>query len=80
MVNETSSFLSRGSAHRPSIPVNLASRVEHLTRGHATDILITAAVRETLDARFALLELPAAAVAGISKPVVTYAVEGVLPS
>jgi adenylate cyclase len=59
--------------------VNLASRVEHLTRRHATDILITAAVREVLDARFALQELPAAAVAGISEPVVTYAVEGVLP-
>jgi hypothetical protein len=36
-------------------------------------------VREALDARFALQELPAAAVAGISEPVVTYAVEGVLP-
>lgn len=59
--------------------VNLASRVEHLTRRHATDILITAAVREALDARFALHELPAAGVAGISEPVVTYAVEGVLP-
>jgi adenylate cyclase len=59
--------------------VNLASRVEHLTRRHAADILITAAVREALDARFALQELPAAAVAGISEPVVTYAVEGVLP-
>jgi len=55
--------------------VNLASRVEHLTRRHAADILITAAVREALDARFALQELPAAAVAGISEPVVTYAVE-----
>jgi len=59
--------------------VNLASRVEHLTRRHAADILITAAVREAVDARFALQELPAAAVAGISEPVVTYAVEGVLP-
>jgi len=59
--------------------VNLASRVEHLTRRHAADTLITAAVREALDARFALQELPAAAVAGISEPVVTFAVEGVLP-
>ena len=41
-------------------------------------LLITAAVREALDARLALQELPAAAVAGISEPVVTYAVEGVL--
>jgi adenylate cyclase len=60
--------------------VNLASRVEHLTRRHAADILITAAVREVLDARFALHELPAAAVAGISEPVVTYAIEGAAPS
>ena len=59
--------------------VNLASRVEQLTRRHATDILITTAVREALDARFALRELPATAVAGVSEPVVTYAVEGVLP-
>ena len=60
--------------------VNRASRVEHLTRRHAADILITAAVREVLDARFALHELPAAAVAGIAEPVVTYAVEGVCPA
>jgi hypothetical protein len=47
---------------------------------HADFCNITAAVREALDARFALQELlPAAAVAGISEPVVTYAVEGVLP-
>jgi class 3 adenylate cyclase len=48
--------------------VNLASRVEHLTPRHAADILIAAAVREGLDAHFALQELPAAAVAGISEP------------
>jgi adenylate cyclase len=59
--------------------VNLASRVEHLTRRHAADILITAAVREALDAGFELQELPAAAVAGISEPVVTYAVEAFYP-
>ena len=46
-------------------------------QSRATDILITAAVR---GARCALRELPAAAVAGISKPVVTCAVEGVLPA
>jgi adenylate cyclase len=59
--------------------VNLASRVEHLTRRHATDILITQPVREALDARFALRQLPAARVAGIAKPIVTYAVAGMLP-
>jgi hypothetical protein len=35
-------------------------------------------VREALDARFALQELPAAAVAGISEPVVTCAADGVI--
>ena len=60
--------------------VNLASRVEHLTRRHAVDILITADVREALDARFALQGLPAAAVAGISEPVVTWAVEAFCPA
>jgi class 3 adenylate cyclase len=59
--------------------VNVASRVEHLTRQHAVDILITAAVREVLDARFALRELPPATVAGLTEPVVTYSIEGVLP-
>jgi adenylate cyclase len=58
--------------------VNLASRVEHLTRRHAVDILVTAAVREVLDTRFALRELPPMAVSGISAPVVTYAVEDAL--
>src|SRR5215468_430120 len=54
--------------------VNLASRVERLTREHHADILITAAVRELLDPRFVVAELPPRAVRGISEPVVTYAV------
>jgi adenylate cyclase len=58
--------------------VNLASRVEHLTRRHAVDILITPAVREALDCRFGLRALPPATVAGISVPVITYAVDGLL--
>jgi hypothetical protein len=36
-------------------------------------------VHEAPDAHFALRELSAATVAGISEPGVTYAVEGVLP-
>jgi adenylate cyclase len=55
--------------------VNLASRVEHLTRRHGVGVLVTSEVRAVLDARFALREQPAAAVAGISEPVITYAVE-----
>jgi len=56
--------------------VNLASRVERLTRELPADILITAAVREGLDPRFTLDELPAQSVRGVADPVVTYAVRG----
>ncbi len=56
--------------------VNLAARVEQLTRTHERDILVTAAVHAALDPRFRLLELPAMAVRGIADPVVTFAVEG----
>jgi adenylate cyclase len=55
--------------------INLASRVERLTRVHGADILITGAVRAGLDPRFALAELPATRVRGVSEPVVTYAVK-----
>lgn len=56
-------------------PVNLAARVERLTRVHDTDILITSAVRSTLDPRFVLRELPPRTARGVSEPVVTWAVE-----
>jgi class 3 adenylate cyclase len=56
--------------------VNIASRVEHLTRQHGVDILITDAVRQVLDPRFALRELPAVAIRGISEPMITFAVNG----
>jgi class 3 adenylate cyclase len=56
--------------------VNIASRVEHLTRQHGVDILITDAVRLVLDPRFALRELPAVAIRGISEPMITFAVNG----
>jgi class 3 adenylate cyclase len=56
--------------------VNTAARVEQLTRMHGTDVLITQAVREKLDSRFVLRELPPAPVKGKELPVVTYAVEG----
>jgi adenylate cyclase len=55
--------------------INLASRVERLTRVHGADILITGAVRAGLDPRFALEELPPTRVRGVSEPVVTYAVK-----
>jgi class 3 adenylate cyclase len=56
--------------------VNIASRVEHLTRQHGVDILITDAVRQALDPRFALRELPAVTIRGISETMVTFAVNG----
>jgi MYXO-CTERM domain-containing protein len=57
--------------------VNVASRVEHLTRVHDAAVLVTDAVREVLDQRFRLRELPPTQVAGVSEPLVVYAVDGV---
>jgi adenylate cyclase len=54
--------------------VNLAARVQALTRTHNSDILITESVREQLDPRFKLEAKPATPVKGIAEPVVTYAV------
>jgi class 3 adenylate cyclase len=53
-------------------PVNVAARVERLTRVHGVDILITDAVRAALDARF---EVRPAEVKGVAAPVPTFAVE-----
>jgi len=54
--------------------VNLAARVQALTRIHQVDILVTEALREQLDPRFVLARMPVEAVKGITEPVVTYAV------
>jgi class 3 adenylate cyclase len=56
--------------------LNLAARVQALTREHGHDILLTEPVREQLDPRFDLMPMPAVPVKGISEPVVTYAVLG----
>lgn len=56
--------------------VNVASRVEGLTRVHDTDILVTDAARAHLDGRFRLVPKGAAEVKGIPEPVTTFAVEG----
>lgn len=55
--------------------VNLASRVEELTREHGVDVLITEAVREELDPAIAVEEQPPTSVKGVQEPVVTYAVQ-----
>jgi adenylate cyclase len=54
--------------------VNVAARVQTLTRTHQTDILITGAVRERLDPTFTLIAQPAAPIKGIAEPIVTFAV------
>ena len=54
--------------------VNVAARVQTLTRTHQTDILITGAVRERLDPTFTLIPQPAAPIKGIAEPIVTFAV------
>lgn len=55
--------------------VNMASRVEGLTRIHGVDILVTDEVKAALDPRFVLKQMPAQAVRGVREPVVTWAVE-----
>ena len=57
--------------------VNVASRVERLTRTHGVDVLVTDAVRERLDRRFHLRAMPAAEVRGLPGALTTFAVEGV---
>jgi adenylate cyclase len=54
--------------------VNLAARVQGLTRVHGVDILVTEEVRAELEGAFVLDEMPAEQVKGIADPVVTYAV------
>lgn len=61
-------------------PVNVAARVEGLTRTHGVDVLVTDAVREQLDERFALVEMPPSPVKGKAEPMVTWAVEGFDPA
>ena len=55
--------------------VNLAARVQELTRAHAVDILVTAAVRDDLDPRFTLRAMPPLEVKGLPAAVPTFAVE-----
>ncbi len=60
--------------------VNLAARVQALTRIHEVDILVTEAIRTDLDPRFALQAMPPENVKGITGPVVTYTVEQAKPA
>jgi class 3 adenylate cyclase len=54
--------------------VNVAARVQSLTRVHGVDILVTDAVRGELDDGFRIDAMPPEVVKGIADPVATYAV------
>ena len=56
-------------------PVNIAARVEALTRVHQVDILVTEEVQKTLDPRFVARAMPPVAVKGKSEPIATFAIE-----
>ncbi len=56
--------------------INVAARVESLTRVHQVDLLVTEAVRNKLDERFSVRCMPPAPVKGKQEPLVTYLVEG----
>ena len=56
--------------------VNVAARVEQLTRTLGTDILVTDSVKSLLDDQYLVREMPPMAVKGKSKPIMTYAVDG----
>jgi adenylate cyclase len=55
--------------------VNLAARVQGLTRIHGVDILVTEAVRGALDRRFRLRAMPAMEVKGVAGALPTFAVD-----
>ncbi|MEC3906008.1 adenylate/guanylate cyclase domain-containing protein [Tamlana sp. 2201CG12-4] len=55
-------------------PINVAARVEALTREHNVDILITDAIKVELDERFVIKKMPSVFVKGKSEPIVTYEV------
>ena len=57
--------------------INVAARVESLTRVHDVDLLITEEVRTKLDDRYNLRKMKPMSVKGKTDPIVTYFVEGV---
>jgi class 3 adenylate cyclase len=56
--------------------VNVAARVQDLTRQHAENIIVTAALKDSLDPRFRLRPLPDSRVKGVAEPLSIYAVDG----
>jgi class 3 adenylate cyclase len=57
--------------------VNVAARVQDLTRHHDVDLIVTEAVAKTLAPEFRVRELPPSLVKGIEDPLVIYALEGI---
>lgn len=58
--------------------INVAARVEGLTRAHNVDFLISEEVRAVLDDRFDLERMPAEKVKGKEEPIITYHVKGIV--
>ena len=56
--------------------INVASRVESLTRTHNVDLLITEVVKNRLDDRYTLQKMEPMPVKGKEKPIETYFVKG----
>jgi adenylate cyclase len=56
--------------------VNVAARVQDLTRELGADVIVTDSLRRTLDARFRVRALPPTPVKGIARPISIWAVEG----
>ncbi len=56
--------------------VNVAARVQDLTRVQPADIIVTQTLRDSLDPRFQLRALPDTLLKGIEKPIAIYAVDG----
>jgi class 3 adenylate cyclase len=59
--------------------VNLAARIQTLTRIHEVDILVSEALRAALAPELIVAPMPAEVVKWFAEPVVTYAVRGVQP-
>ena len=55
--------------------VNVAARVEQLTRTLGTDILVTDEVKQTLADQYVMREMPPTVVKGKSAPIVTWAID-----
>jgi adenylate cyclase len=55
--------------------INIAARVEGLTRSHDADILVTGELRKQLAPHFRLRELPPVRVRGIEEPVALFALD-----